>query len=803
MTTTQAEVSSGAERPGPTRGQRLWQEMMEARRNARLSLHRGRLLTASYKETEGQPAAIRRAQAFAKVVRGIPICLMDDDLLAGAYAARPMFSEQYPEFDVTWVSEALDSGGLAHIVSREDEEELRDICLYWKDRCVTSHFLSHYSDAEKQWLKDIGEDGSWVYYRVRMENDIGYFAVSYEKAIKLGLRGIIAEVERELQITVPTDDQSLAKVNMLKGMKILLEAAIEYGKRYAFLARQLADHSEGQKRDELLKLAEICEWVPGNPARNFREAVQTLCFVDVLMYLESCAQISPGRADQYLYPYYKQDIESGRTTREEAIELLECMRVKLSTQRFRHFRHTSGQETGSGDAQFHNITLGGQTPDGRDATNELSYLFLEAALRTRTPHPTLSIRWSEKSPEDFIVKGLELVRIGIGFPAFFNDRPSIAYLTQKLGVPLEIAQDYCVAGCVQHLPPTQSGPPDVAYMNFGKMLELALHDGVDPRTGNKIGPATGKFEDFRSFDDLLQAFKRQVQFFSEAAGKIRILQRLARVAAVPTLFSSSLVDDCIKRGKCVLADGPRWTFPAQTPVGIIDAADSLAAVKKCVFEDGSVGKRELLDALASNFEGYEGVRRLLSAAPKYGNDEDYVDEIAAGVYDWWQAMLRQIDGPYGAKHRPMPYSVSAHGPMGKRVGALPSARLAGVSLADGSVSPCQGSDVTGPTAVLNSAGKIDQLPLLGTLLNVKFHPSALATMDDLRKLIALIRTYFDYGGKHIQFNVVDKKTLLDAQAHPELHRDLIVRVAGYSALFAELSRSIQDEIIQRTEYAEL
>lgn len=798
MTTTEAEVTTSA-KAGPTRGQKLWRAMMDRRLDAQLSLHRARLLTESYRETEGQPAFIRRAKALANIVKGMPLYLLEGDLLAGAFAAEPMAPECYPEFDSVWMLDELDTT-LVNIVPAKDREEFREICEYWRDRCVKSNFLSNYDEAEKKRLDDIGELGSWVYYRVRVESDIGYFSVNYEKAIKLGLRAVMTEVDQELQRTSPTDDESFAKVNLLKAMRIVLEAGIEYGKRNAALARELAEKAEGQRQKELLKLAEICEWVPENPARSFHEAVQTLCFVHMLIFLESGSQVSPGRSDQYLYPYYKRDIEQSKITREEAVEILECMRPKFSA--FRRFRSGITMEVVSGDAQFHNITIGGQTPDGRDATNEVSYLFLEAASRTRTPHPTLSIRWSEKSPEDFILKGLELVRMGIGYPAFFNDGPSIEYLTQQ-GIPVETARDYCVAGCVQHLLPTQSGPPDVAFLNFPKMLEFAMHDGIDPRNGRQLGPATGKFEDFRTFEEFLGAFEKQLQHFSEESGKIRIFQRLARVAVAPTIFSSCLVDDCIKRGKNVLADGPRFTYPAQTPVGIIDTVDSLAAVKKCVFDEGTVGKKELMDALAANFKGKEDVRKLLLSAPKYGNDDDHVDRIAADLYEWWQNMVCQIDGPYGAKHKPMPYSISSHGAAGKRVGALPSGRLSGISLADGSVSPCQGSDVTGPTAVLNSAGKINQLPLLGTLLNMKFHPSALATTDDLRKLGVLIRTYFEYGGKHIQFNVVDKKTLLDAQVHPEMHRDLIVRVAGYSAMFNDLQRGVQDEIIKRTEYAEL
>ncbi|MCL4368669.1 MAG: hypothetical protein M1337_05840 [Actinobacteria bacterium] len=802
MTVTKQKSQAGQD-SSLTRGQRLWLAMLDKRRDAQLSMHRSRLVTASYKTTEGQPTAIRRAKAIASVFRGIPLYLMDDDLIAGAFAARPMAPEQFPEYDVTWVLEAFGEGGFGKVVAEEDLAELREICEYWKDRCVKSSFQSHFSGPEIERMTEAAEGAAWVYYILRIENEIGYYSANYEKAIKIGLRGVIAEVEAELQKTVPTDEESFGKVNLLKGMKIVLEAAIDYGKRQAALMRELAKKAQGQRKKELEKLAEICDWVPENPARTFHEAVQAMCFVHVLMSLENTAQMSPGRADQYLYPYYKKDIEEGRLTREEAIEILECMRVKMSTQRFRYFRSLPSQEQGSGDAQFHNVTLGGETIDRKDAVNGLSYLFLEAASRTRTPHPTLTIRFNEKTSPDFILKGLELVRLGLGFPAFFNDGPSIEYLTKQLGAPDEIARDYCVAGCVQHLPPTHSGPPHVIFLSLPKCLELAMHNGIDPKSGKQLGPATGKFEEFKSYQQFLEAFQRQVQHFSEECGRLRNLERVIRVNLFPTILTSSLVDDCVKKGKSVVGDGPRWTFPAQTPVGIIDAADSLAAVKKCVFEDKSISRTEFLEALAANFQGKQNVQRLLLGVPKFGNDDDYVDLIAADLYEWWQNMVSNIDGPYGTKHRPMPYSISSHGPAGKRVGALPSGRLAGLSLADGSVSPCQGSDVTGPTAVLNSAGKINQLPLLGTLLNVKFHPSALRTKEDLAKLAVLIKTYFGYGGKHIQFNVVDRATLLDAQLHPELHRDLMVRVAGYSALFTELQRAVQDEIIQRTEYAEL
>ena len=466
----------------------------------------------------------------------------------------------------------------------------------------------------------------------------------------------------------------------------------------------------------------------------------------------------------------------------------------------RLFSSIKYNEIVSGEAQYHNVTLGGQTADGRDATNELSYLFLKAAEQTRTPHPTLSIRYHDNIPKEFALKGLELVRGGLGFPAFFNDKSNIPWLLST-GATLEEARTHCISGCVHGIVPGRTSPFDVLFISIAKCLELALHNGFDPRTEKQLGPQTGDFGRMDTYDDLLGAFKTQVEHFSREGGAIIGEQRVYRSQRIPALISSAFTDDCIRKGKTCLADGARYNIIIQASVGMIDAVDSLAAIRKCVFEDGAIGRQELLEALAANFENREALRKLLLKAPKYGNDDDFADGIAAELYGWWGSMVSTIEGPYGTRQIPAPYSISVHGAAGKRTGALPSGRLAGHPLADGSVSPCQGVDVKGPTAVINSAGKIDQVPLFGTLLNMKFHPTAMKTREDLKKIFTLIETYFDEGGKHAQFNVVDGKTLREAQQHPEQHKNLMVRVAGYSAYFTELSTNVQDEIILRTEFA--
>lgn len=779
-----------------TRGNRLWERALKQRKQAKLSLARALLVTASYKETEGLSTPIRRAKAFEKIMAEIPIFIETDDLLAGAFSAKPMYFEWYPEFTVDQDMLSQDLKGM--LAEGYRSEDMAEVIHYFKDRCFQGSFLSRLNDAQKQRMAEACEDGAWVYRsKTTLDIDRGYHATDHKKVVEKGFLEVLAEVNQTLGNTEAIDDESYRRRNFLQGLAIVLKAGIHYARRHAVLARELSAGARGKRKATLIRIAENCERVPAHPARNFYEAVQASWFLHVMIHLESRAQESLGRMDHFLYPFYQRDKVQGNITAEAAIDILECLRVKMSSLRL--FSSVRYSEIVSGEAQYHNVTLGGQTPDGRDDTNELSYLFLEAAARTRTPHPTLSIRYHDKMAKDFALKGVELVKKGLGFPAFFNDRSSIAWLLAQ-GVPLDVARGHCISGCVHPTVPGQTSPFDALFISIPKCLELAFYNGFDPRTKKQVGPQTGAFCDMQTFEALIDSFKAQTLFFSEEGGAMIRLQKIARSQMVPAMLSSAFTDDCIQKGKTCLADGARYNIIIQIPVGIIDAIDSLAAVKKCVFEDKTVTQTELLEALSANFASSEKLRKTLLDAPKYGNDDDFVDSIAAEVYGWWGKMVADIDGPYGVKQLPAPYSVSAHGAAGKRTGALPSGRLSEQPFADGSVSPFPGMDVKGPTAVINSAGKIDQIPLFSSLLNMKFHPSALKDEQDLNNLLALIKTYFDYGGKHIQFNVVDSRTLREAQVHPEKYRNLMVRVAGYSALFTELTRNIQDEIIMRTEF---
>jgi formate C-acetyltransferase len=371
-----------------------------------------------------------------------------------------------------------------------------------------------------------------------------------------------------------------------------------------------------------------------------------------------------------------------------------------------------------------------------------------------------------------------------------------------MGATLEEARDYALAGCVLHVIPHKTATTWPTVVNVPKIFEITLHNGIDPKLGKQIGLATGNLESYQTYEDLCDAFRKQVGYFLSYSTSYLNKVRLFRAANLPDIFCSAFFDDCIKRGQSVVGGGARYQYGSMymLPIGVVDVADSLAAIKKYIYEEGSLSKKELMQALEVNFEGNEEIRQRLLAAPKYGNDDDNVDYIVTDLYNWLCEIVGKIDTPFGAKYVPAPHNLSFHGACGRRVGALPSGRSAGVSLADGAVSPCQGADRKGPTAVINSAGKINHVPLFGSLFNMKFHPNALKSQEDLVKFLTLIRTYFDnYKGKHIQFNVIDRKTLLDAQAHPERYRNLVVRVAGYSALWVELDRKIQDEIIARTE----
>lgn len=792
-----------------TRGQKLWERLRPLRDTEPVSFERAWLVTQSYKATEGMPIFLRRAAAYDSVMKNIPIYLDEDQLLCGDFASRPMCAEIFPEMTVAWIKEYMDNGDYDnqpdqgwYTFEHNRKEQINEICDYWTKNAARESFYRYLGDDVVNNLYEENEAGAWIYAAsTEAQTEKGWNIPDFSRVINRGFKGLLEDVDAELAKTEIMSDVTLKQRTFLEALKSMMLSAIHFANRYAVLCRELADKAEGERKEELLNMAEICAKVPEYPAETFQEAVQSMWFCHLMIYWDSrTIGLGFGRVDQYLYPFYEKDIREGRIDREYATEILECLRVKLSSKR--NVFNVTIRAALSNDSHFHNCTLGGQTPDGKDAVNELSFVWLDAAERVHTPHPTLSVRWHPQLDQKFALRCLEIVKLGMGFPAFFNDEPTIEYLLER-GVTLPEARDYAIGGCVLHnvVGKTPTTWPDV--MNFAKIFEMALHDGVDPRTGKQFGPHTGKFTDFKTYDDVIEAYKTQIRFFLDKTTDYLNKVSIYRGEMFPETFVSLFFDDCIAKHKSINQGGAKYLIDCyyMIPVGIVDVADSLIVLKEKVFsEHPTIGKQELIDALAADFEGYEDLWMQVNECPTFGNDVPEVDHIAADLYEWLCEEVHKYKGGYGTQYEVAPHSIAFHANMGLKVNALPSGRKAGLSLADGACSPNQGSDVNGPSAVINSAGRIDHAPIFGTLFNMKFMPAALAKVEDRKKLLALIKTYFGtYGGKHIQFNVVDRDVLIDAKAHPEKHRDLIVRIAGYSALWCELNESIQDELIARTE----
>ncbi|CAG0946075.1 formate C-acetyltransferase [Anaerolineae bacterium] len=773
-----------------------------------------RLVTESYKQTEGEPQIIRRAKALANVLDKITIFIEDDELIVGNAASKPMAVEFDCDYGI-WSQEEIDALKLdGFTTSVEDELELKTINEYWKGKTLVGRTGQFYDD-ERLWSfmqsgvvlppwKTRAEGSGGGYAQSGLGLGPGFFLCGFDFARVLngGLNQIIAEAESELEQIRFTNADAVKKADYLKAVIIAHKAIIRFANHFAILAIAMATkESDPTRKQELTQIAEICSWVPANPARNFYQALQSFWFM--FLVLTPSTTTAAGRFDQYMLPFYKNDIADGRITDELVLELLQCLRIKDM-----QLNRTSGKanrQKNAGLAKWHNWTIGGVTPDGNDATNELSYLILEAAKRCPTPHHTITVRVHEGTPERLMQKSLELVRTGIGMPAFVSDKSYIEFLLSH-GVPLRTARDYIMTGCLDVNIVGQSRIASYGMFIAPLALDIFMRNGIDPNTSQQVGLKTGELESFASFDDLMSAFKKQLAYLMGVAAERNNVELRVMSELFPDPVRSSLMVDGIKAGKDML--DRRMPFEnggVLNPIGMINVADSLTAIKWLVFDEKKMTMHELKAAMLANWQGeeYEKIRRQCLSAPKYGNDDDYADSIAHELYQFWADTTVTLDTALGGKHIPTAISITSHAPGGALTSATPDGRYAGECLADGTTSPMRGRDAHGPTAVIKSASKIDQTPSQATLMNMKFHPSALKMTEDLRKLSWLIRTYFGLGGKHMQFNVVTKEILLAAQKQPENYRDLVVRMAGYSAYFVQLGKTVQDEIIARTEHQEV
>lgn len=803
------------------------------------------LLTESYRETEGQPIILRRAKAFAHILDKLPITIRPLELIVGSNTKAPRGCQVFPEYSYSWLEDEFDTVATRSAdpfyISEETKQTLRKVYPYWKGK-TTSELATAYMAPEALAAieHNIFTPGNYFY------NGIGHVTVDYAKVLRIGFRGIADETRAALAKLKVSDGDYARRHQFLEAVLISCDAVCRYASRYCALAKEeAASCTDESRKAELLQIAANCERVPALGATSFYEACQSFWFVQMLLQTESSGHsISPGRFDQYMYPYFKADLEKGKITREFAQELIDCIWVKLND--LNKVRDAASAEGFAGYSLFQNLIVGGQDANGCDVTNDISYMCMNATLHVSLPQPSFSVRVWNGTPHEFMLRAAEVTRTGVGLPAYYNDEVIIPSL-QSRGLSLEDARDYNIIGCVE---PQKSGKTDgwhdAAFFNMCRPLELVFSNGVDK--GVQLGPQTGDVTKMTSFEEFYNAYKAQMNYFIELLVNADNAIDQAHADRCPLPFQSSMVEDCIGRGKSLQEGGAIYNFTGPQGFGIANMADALYAIKKLVFEDKTVTMQEYKDALEHNYgkdmdakqaenitaqvarrlvesgkklssedvkaiyetvskndcteaekASYQQLLDRIAALPKFGNDIPEVDNFARDVAYTYTRPLLNYRNPRGGQFQAGLYPVSANVPLGAQTGATPDGRLANTPVADG-VSPAAGRDLKGPTAAANSVSRLDHfIASNGTLFNMKFHPSALAGAGGLESFVALVRGYFDQKGSHMQFNVVSRETLRDAQKNPEKYKSLVVRVAGYSALFTTLSRSLQDDIINRTQ----
>ncbi len=753
------------------------------------------LITESYKETEGQPMPIRRAKALEKILSGMSIFIQDDELIVGNQCSMPRSAPIFPEFSCKWVEDELDRlekrTADVFLISKDVKSKLREAFTYWDGKTV-NEIASQLMPAESLEAHNdvVYTVGNYFY------NGVGHISANYEKVLNVGIDAIIKQAEDKLATLDFADGEQLNQMHFLNSVITANKAVVAFAERFAELAEKMASACEEPTRKlELNEIARICRKVPAQPAENFQEALQAFWFVHLVIQIESNGHsISPMRFDQYMNPFLQKD----NISIEQAQEMLDMLWIKFAE--LNKVRDENSTMAFAGYPMFMNLIVGGQKRDGSDATNAMSYLVLQAGANTKLYAPSLSIRIHEGTPDPLYKKAAELSRMGMGYPAYYNDRVIVPALLAR-GLEREDARDYGIIGCVEpQVGGKTEGWHDAAFYNMSKIIELALNDGVDQRTGKQIGPKSGKMDKFKSFDDVMEAYTQQTSYFVKLMAAADNAVDMTHGKHCPLPFLSSLVDDCIADAKSLQEGGAHYNFTGPQGVGVANAGDSLTAIKKLVFDEEAITLKDLHAALANDFEGQEDLRMMLvNRAPKYGNDDDYADEIAKDAALIYCEEVNKYTNPRGGKFQPGLYPASANVPLGSVVMATPDGRKAWSPLADG-VSPISGYDSCGPTASVLSVAKLDhEIASNGTLLNQKFHPSAIEGEKGLENLKAVTEAYFQNGGFHVQYNVISRDTLLDAQANPEKHKGLVVRVAGYSAFFTALDKSLQDDILARTE----
>lgn len=772
---------------------------------------RARFYTEIYRENEDQPVIIKRALALEKTLMGMSIFIDDGELIVGNQSSQYRAAPIFPEYAVDWLPEEMDDldkrPGDAFFITEEHKKELREIAAWWKGKVLWDKGRALMSKE----LRDL-QDSAIIKATGNLTSGDAHIAVDFYKIIDIGLKGYLEEIEFYHKQVDRTTIEGVKKDHFYHSLTISVRAFQVFIRRFSELALSMSLLEDNPEREAELKLiSENCAHISEHPPKDFYQALQLTYFVQLVLQIESNGHsVSLGRMDQYLFPFYKHDKITGNITEEKASELLENTWIKLmSINKIRPWSHT---RFSAGGPLYQNVTIGGQTTDGKDAVNELSFLILESVGNMKLTQPNLSVRFHKNIDQRFMMECMNVIELGFGMPSFNNDEIVIPELI-NLRVEKDDAMNYSAIGCIEIAVPGKWGYrcTGMSFLNLMRVFLASMYDGLDKQTGKTFQKGLGNFKDFETFDDVYKAWQQQVKYFAKKTIEIDTAVDTALEENVPDILCSTFVDSCIPRGKTIKEGGSKYDFVSGLQVGIANLGNSLAAIKKLVFEEKRITKEQLLHAIETNFEGTEGEKTrqlLLNFAPKYGNDDDYVDLLLKDAYSEFIDEIekyhttRHNRGPIGCRYYAGTSSISANVPNGAVVPATPDGRKAFTPVAEGS-SPSSGTDLLGPTAVFKSVAKLPTERIMGgVLLNQKLSPASIAKDSDKEKLTSILRTFFaDLKGWHVQYNIVSRETLLEAKKHPEKYRDLIVRVAGYSAFFTTLSPDTQDDIIARTEHS--
>lgn len=774
-----------------------------------IDAQRAILATLAYKENLNQPRVMVRAKMLEKVLDNMSIYIEDKSLLAGNQATKNRNAPIFPEYTMEFVMNELDQfekrDGDIFYITEKTKEQLREIAPFWQNNNLRARGEALLPEEVRVFMETgvFGMEG-------KLNAGDAHLAVNYERILKDGLRGYEKRVKEYKAALDLTNPDNIDKYCFYNAVLIVLKAVCNFANRYSVLAKDLAEKELNQERKiELLEISRICSKVPYEPAETFQEAVQSVWFIQLILQIESNGHsLSYGRFDQYMYPYYDRDIKNGTIKESEALELLTCLWIKtLTINKVRSQAHTLSS---AGSPMYQNVTIAGQTTDKKDAVNDLSFLVLKSVAQTRLTQPNLTVRYHKNINKRFLDECVEVMRLGFGMPALNNDEIIIPSF-MDWQVKEEDAYNYSAIGCVETAVPGKWGYrcTGMSYINFPRMLLCTMNNGVDLTSNKRFTNGYGYFTEMESYEELLKAWDKTIREITRYSVIVENVIDKASERDVPDILCSALTDDCIARGKTIKEGGAVYDFISGLQVGIANMADCLAAIKKLVYEEKKITRQELWDAILDDFSSPENKKiqeMLIREAPKYGNDDDYVDQLIVEAYDSYIEEIEKYPntrynrGPIGGIRYAGTSSISANVGQGMSTMATPDGRNAFEPLAEG-CSPAHNSDKNGPTAVFKSVSKLRTNKITGgVLLNQKMTPQMLSTEENRQKLELLIKTFFNrLHGYHVQYNIVSKETLIDAQKHPEKHKDLIVRVAGYSAFFNVLSKKTQDDIIGRTE----